>query len=146
MGRGRLRGWLALSWPDRAQLLMLMLCLPLVGLALRMSGYGKTRRWLERNSSVEPRRTATLDELAAAQNLAQLAAIAGRHGPVSTTCLRQSLLVYWRLRRLGLAPELKIGVRKVEAAVDAHAWVELEGNALAPTEITHLPFPPHQVS
>lgn len=146
MAGGRLRGWLALSWPDRAQLLLLMLGLPLIGVALRVSGYGKTRRWLERNSSLEPRRTATPNELAAAENLAQLAAIAGRHGPVSTTCLRQSLLVYWRLRRLGLAPELKIGVRKVEAAVDAHAWVELEGKALAPAEITHLPFPPHQVS
>ena len=146
MGRGRLRGWLALSWPDRAQLLMLMLCLPLVGVALRVQGYGKTRRWLERNSSVDPRRTATPEELAAAEHLAQLAAIAGRHGPVNTTCLRQALLVYWRLRRLGLAPELKIGVRKVEAALDAHAWVELEGKALAPAEITHRPFPTHQVS
>ena len=146
MAGGRLRGWLALSWPDRAQLLLLMLGLPLIGVALRVSGYGKTRRWLERNSSVEPRRTATPNELAAAENLAQLAAIAGRHGPVSTTCLRQSLLVYWRLRRLGLAPELKLGVRKLESVVDAHAWVELEGKALAPAEITHLPFPPHQVS
>ena len=146
MGNGRLRGWLALSWPDRAQLLILMLGLPLVSLALRVFGYVKTRRWLERNSSVEPRRTATPGELEAAENLAQLAAIAGRHGPVNTTCLRQSLLVYWRLRRLGLSPELKLGVRKVEAVMDAHAWVELEGSALAPAEITHLPFPPHQVS
>ena len=146
MGRGRLRGWLALSWLDRAQLLMLMLGLPLVGLALRVFGYVKTRRWLERNSSVEARRMATPSELEAAESLAQLAAIAGRHGPVSTTCLRQSLLVYWRLRRQGLSPELKLGVRKVDAVMDAHAWVELEGKALAPAEITHRPFPTHQVS
>lgn len=139
----RLRGWLALSWPGRGRMLLLMLGLPLIAAALRTLGYVKTRRWLEELSRVEPGRTPTPAELDAAQDLAQLAAIAGRHGPVAATCLRQSLLVYWLLRRRGLAPELKIGVRKHGQRVDAHAWVELEGTALAPAEITHRPFPKH---
>ena len=140
-----MRGWLALSWPHRGRLMLLMLGLPVVAAALRLFGYVKTRRWLERCSRTDLPRMPTPGEFSAAMDLAQLAAIAGRHGPIRATCLRQSLLVYWLLRRRGLMPELKIGVRKQELVVDAHAWVELAGQALAPAAITHLPFPAHQV-
>ena len=122
-----------------------MLGLPVIAAALRLFGYVKTRRWLEHYSRTDRARMPTPGEFSAAMDLAQLAAIAGRHGPIRATCLRQSLLVYWLLRRRGLMPELKIGVRKQELVVDAHAWVELAGQALAPAAITHLPFPAHQV-
>lgn len=124
-------------------ILMMLFGLPAMDAALRLFGYVKTRRWLERRSAGSDVRMATPGDLDAAENLARLAAIAGRRGPIAATCLRQSLLVYWLLRRRGLAPELKIGVRKQDAVVDAHAWVELEGRALAPADITHRPFPTH---
>ena len=122
---------------------MMLFGLPAMDAALRLFGYVKTRRWLERRSAGTDARMATPGDLDAAESLARLAAIAGRRGPIAATCLRQSLLVYWLLRRRGLAPELKIGVRKQDAVVDAHAWVELEGRALAPADITHRPFPTH---
>ena len=81
------------------------------------------------------------DELARGERLARLAAIAGRHGPVEATCLRQSLLVYGLLRRRGSAPELKIGVRREDTAIAAHAWVELAGVSLDQTPRNHSPFP-----
>ncbi len=122
---------------------MMLFGLPAIAACLRLFGYVRTRRWLERRSIARHPRAATPDDFDSARALARLAAIAGRHGPIHVTCLRQSLLVYWLLRRRGLAPELRIGVRKQDAAVDAHAWVELEGHALGPGEITHLPFPAH---
>ena len=143
----RLRGWRALSWSDRGYLLLMLFGLPLVAGMVRGLGYIKTRRWLERLAPVSHARVATPGDLAAAQRLAQLAAIAGRHVPVvNATCLRQSLLVYAWLRRRGLAPELKLGIRRQDTVMDAHAWVELEGQALAPVEIIHLPFPTHHAS
>ena len=142
--RGRLRHWLALSWPDRGRILLMMLVgLPVIAVSVRLLGYVRTRRWLESCSSSGTTRVATLPELDAAGDLARLAAIAGRRVPVNASCLRQSLLVYWVVRRRGLAPELKIGVMRHCGKLDAHAWVGQEGRALDSTAVAHLPFPPH---
>ena len=120
---------------------MLLIGLPAMAVAVRLFGYVRTRRWLEARSSRGGERSANPAELDAAERLARLAATAGRRGPINTTCLRQSLLVYWLLRRRGLAPELKIGVRKQDAMLDAHAWVELDGRSLDPVKTaTHQPF------
>ena len=139
--RRNLRGWIALSWPDRGRVLGMMLFgLPAIHLALRGYGFGRTRGWLERRSPAHASRQASASDLDAAKHLARLAAIAGRRGPLRATCLRQSLLVYWLLRRRGFAPELKIGVQRIHGATDAHAWVELEGTALPPGPLAHQPF------
>lgn len=132
----RLRGWLALSGRERAQFLGLMASLAAVHGSLALTGYVRTRRWVERLSAGGTRRTATSDDLEAARRLAQLAAIAGRRGAVRATCLRQALVLHGWLRRRGLAPEIVIGVRRDgEAPLDAHAWVELEGASIDVTPI-----------
>ena len=69
---------------------------------------------------------ASRDDINAACRLAQLAAIAGRHGAVAATCLRQSLLVYGWLRWRGLDPKLLLGIMPENGSFQAHAWVELE--------------------
>lgn len=138
---GRLARWLELPPGERWLLLELMGGLPVLSALLRVFGVVRTRRWLERISRNAAPRTAESDDLDSAQRLAQLADIAGRRGAITATCLRQSLLVYWLLRRRGLAPELKIGVRKEQSAFDAHAWVELRGVALGQTNLVHSPFP-----
>ena len=61
-----------------------------------------------------------------ALRLGRLTRIAGRYVPANGSCLRQSLLVWWLLRRKGVPAELRIGVRKQEGFA-AHAWVELAG-------------------
>ncbi len=43
------------------------------------------------------------------------------------TCLRRSLVLYRHLVRLGLDPELWVGVRKDGSELAGHAWVLLEG-------------------
>jgi len=122
---GRLRGWLKLSPQERAQFISLVLALAGVHAALAVFGYVRTRRWLERCSRHAHPRPASESDLAAATRLAELAAIAGRHGLVTATCLRQALLVYTWLRRRGLDPQLQIGVRKDGGELEAHAWVEV---------------------
>lgn len=138
---GRLRGWMALPWSERATMLLLLLELPLVSLLLRMAGYVRFRRWLEGLSRRAATRPASAVELREAHRLAELASIAGARGAVNATCLRQALLVYWRLRRRGFQPALRIGVRREMGVFDAHAWVELEGEPLAQPKLAHVPFP-----
>lgn len=45
---------------------------------------------------------------------------------IRASCLRQSLLVWWFLRRRGLGAKLRIGVNNREEFL-ANGWVELEG-------------------
>ena len=42
-------------------------------------------------------------------------------------CLPRSLALYRALSRLGAAPELWIGFRKLAGRVDGHAWVTVDG-------------------
>ena len=140
MGR-RVRGWRAMAWPDRGYMIaMMLLGLPLVAGAVRVFGYTATRGWLERHSSAAGQREPSPRDFDAAQRLAEVAGIAGRHGTITSTCLRQSLLVYWLLRRRGFAPKFRIGVRRQREVIDAHAWVELQGRALGQGELAHSPF------
>lgn len=136
----RFARWMELAAADRWRLLGLMAALPAVSASLRLFGVVRTRRWLERVSAKVTPRAADSAELRAAETLAQLTAIAGRRGAISATCLRQSLLVYCLLRRRGQSPELMLGVRKVDSAFDAHAWVRLQGMDLGQADLVHIPF------
>lgn len=137
---GRRNGWRSLTWTERGQLLLITAALQLIHGALGLFGYQRTHHWLKRRSRHAAAHAASSTDLRVAQRLAELTAIAGRHGPISATCLRQSLLVYWLLRRRGLQPQLRVGVRKQVEALDAHAWVELDGQPLSPTPIQHQAF------
>lgn len=139
MGR-RLSRWAALTWPDRLRLMGCAVGLPFVHGSLAISSYARTRRIIERLSGHASPHPASALELADAQKLARLADIAGHHGAVEATCLRQSLLVFGWLRRRGLQPVLHLGVREREGPFQAHAWVELDGVALLPVDAGYRPF------
>jgi hypothetical protein len=138
--RSPIASWLALPSGDRWRLLGLMLGLPMVAGLLRIFGLVRTRRWLENLSRNKSPRDLSAGDLDAAQRLTRLADIAGRRGAIHATCLRQALLIHFLLRRRGLAPEFKLGVRKQDGSFDAHAWVELQGVALGQADLTHVPF------
>lgn len=48
-------------------------------------------------------------------------------------CLPQSLALQALLRRQGLSAELRIGVRRADGKLQAHAWVEHAGSPLGET-------------
>lgn len=139
--RGRLRGWLELPSAERWQFACLLLGLPVVSLLLATSGYKRTLWMIEALSRRAGQRVPSPSELNAAERLAQLSGLAGRHGPYPITCLRQALLTYLWLRWRRFSPSLKLGGRRQEGRFDAHAWVELEGRALGQAELLHQVFP-----
>lgn len=142
MGR-RLDRWRELDWRERRRLLGCTLGLPLVHAGLAVFGYGRMRNAVERWSRHPAPRPANAEEIADAQAMARIAAIAGRRGMVEATCLRRSLLLYGWLRRRGLRPVLQLGVPETPAPgapFQAHAWVELEGTPLLPTDTAYRPF------
>lgn len=52
---------------------------------------------------------------------------AARHHLYPMRCLPRALCLRWLLGRHGIAAELRIGVRRGEDRLDAHAWVERDG-------------------
>ncbi len=53
-----------------------------------------------------------------------------RRSPIPITCLRQSLILFWLLRRRRLSTQLRIGVARNGESVSAHSWIEYQGRAL----------------
>ena len=62
---------------------------------------------------------------------------ADRHGLVHPSCLAKSLTLWWLLGRQGITSRLRIGIRKQNDQLEAHAWVEREGVALNEPEERH---------
>ncbi|MBI4588185.1 MAG: lasso peptide biosynthesis B2 protein [Candidatus Rokubacteria bacterium] len=62
--------------------------------------------------------------------LAWLVEVAGRYVPVNATCLKQALVLSWILGRRGIATTLRIGVARPEGILEAHAWLERQGEAI----------------
>lgn len=119
----RLNQFRALSAMQQRTLLAAWLCLPLFWLGLRVLGLPRFQAWLL-NTTPKSAHVLTLADIRA---LGEAVNIAARHTPFPAACLTRSLLLGWLLRRRGVSSELRIGVRMVERALDAHAWVECGG-------------------
>jgi hypothetical protein len=102
-----------------------LLLLPAACAGLKVAGMRRTREALSRVA----RRGKSREGLDAA-SIARLVAIAARHGPFRARCLPASLTLESLLRRYGLEGELRLGVRRHEGRIEAHAWIEHRGEAL----------------
>jgi hypothetical protein len=127
----------ALAWQEKFLLARFIFCILWVSFSIRFFGYLRTRRFEYGFISEEKLHQANDIEFARAERAAELIAIAGRHGFITATCLPQSVFLEYWLKRQNLAAEIKIGVRKADDLFDAHAWVELNGIALAQDDLEH---------
>jgi hypothetical protein len=121
-------------------LIQASLVLTLMGLGLRLLGLKRLQNllchWPLRERGGVPEEV--ISDLAQAQ--ARIVQIAARHGLYRLTCLPQSLALWWLLRCHGIKANLRIGVKSVDCGLEAHAWVELQGQAL--NDALHQDFSP----
>ncbi len=109
-----------------------------VDLALRTAGFAAVRRWLRRLS--RSRKAAagdlsgTSSEAERVQTQAWAVAAAAAHHLYPMRCLPRSLVLQTLLAREGIRSELRIGVRREDGGLEAHAWVEHQGRPLAERE------------
>jgi hypothetical protein len=130
------RRFLGLSHDDRWVLTRAFVGLGVVEVALRVLGFQRTMRLIDRRrpgtaalppaAGVEP----NAEQLQRARRYAAWVATAARHHVVRARCLHRSLLLHHWLRCEGLPSRLRIGVRKIDGALNAHAWVELGGRVV----------------
>jgi hypothetical protein len=130
----RFRTFRRWSHAERGVACTALAMLPLAALGLRWLGLRRTQALL-----VRPPRGRGGDapgDLAQAQALARIVAAAARHGPYRARCLATALTLRSILRRRGIESSLRFGVRRGPRGIEAHAWVEHCGVALA--DPTHL--------
>ena len=113
-------------------------------LGLRLAGF---RRWKVALEWLSPSANAiallqSASPRESAQLIARMEAAAARNLFFSTNCLEQSLVLWWLLRRLGIAAELRIGARKEVGRFEAHAWVEADSVVLNDAGAEHRHFVP----
>lgn len=115
------------------------LLLPFMSGLLRARGFRRAVAYVDRRAPAPPSGS---QDLARARRLAYVVKAAATRGIVSFSCLEESLVLLWLLRREGFAPKLRLGGRTMEAAVDAHAWVELDGAVLNDSDDVAVRYPP----
>lgn len=103
-------------------LLRAAVALAAVDLSLRVVGYQRTRRWLRKG----PRGAAAHPDRAIRRTARAVDAAARRH-LYPMTCLRRALVLQHELRRLGVETDLQLGVRRAGDGLEAHAWLERDG-------------------
>jgi len=130
---------------ERRLLLSALVLLPLTRLGLLLVGF---RRWQSFLYRLLPRHLpgalaggdVKSSLQARGEMTARMVQAAGREGLGQANCLERSLVLWWLLARQGCAAELRIGTRKKDAELEAHAWVELNGRALGEEEDPHARY------
>jgi len=121
----RLERLRALTPTERRLLAEALALLPVATVSLRLVGLRRTQALLQRFL-----RESSLREGIDAPAVARLVSIAARHGPVRATCLPASVALDSLLRRYGMRGRLRLGVRRHQGRLEAHAWIEHEGRPL----------------
>ena len=124
----RLAGFVHLSRWERHVLLQALVLLPLI--ALRIRWFGLRRAFNPAAAAPRGASSETGDLLARARRIAHLVDAAARHGPFHATCLPRSLTLHRLLRERGIEAHLRLGVRKIAGSLEAHAWIERDGEPL----------------
>lgn len=131
-----------LTGAERRLLFVSLAAVPFVSAGLALFGFGRMRAAMARWPHAERGRYLTSQaETTRAGSVAKVVAIAAGRGPIRTTCLRRSLLLWWLLRRDGIETVIRVGVNREDGTLHAHAWVEHRGEPLNDAADVALRFP-----
>ncbi len=114
--------------------------LPLTALTLWLLGFTRTQSMLTTLAPIDKhtgpgQKQATVYQ---AHVTAKMVTAAAQRGPFRASCLPQSLVLWWLLRRQYIECELCFGVRKHPTQLEAHAWVQCLGLHLDFASATYL--------
>lgn len=77
-----------------------------------------------------------------ARSVARLVRAAARYGPLRGNCLERAVATKWALARRDIEAEIRVGVRREEGRIEAHAWVECGGVVVDDDPDIRLRFQP----
>jgi hypothetical protein len=107
---------------EKALLLMIALAwLVRTMVELRLFGFARVSRGAAPLGQADPK------QLAVGRRYARYLELVSRPRFMRAHCLQRSLALQRWLRARGWASELRIGVRRHEGTIKAHAWIEMDG-------------------
>jgi hypothetical protein len=130
---------LSFSAQDWIRLLQVWLLLLAVDIALRILPFRKLQGWT---------RPAREQEIPAIQvekiirRSSDFVDLAARHHLYPMTCLRRSLVKQYLLSQQGVNTDLHIGVRRDQDKLDAHAWLEYQGQPIGEKDPPAVKYTP----
>lgn len=116
--------------------------MPVAAVALRLLGLRLSRNFFAWFPAQKVSPVRADHSLRQAKRTAGLVQAAAYHGIHRASCLPRSLVLWSLLRRAGIAAEVRIGVRKEDRELRAHAWVECAGIILNDSAGIADEFPP----
>lgn len=111
--------------------------LPLCSIGVRLLGVTRTQRWL----GLCARAVESTDRVDDPAEVVRTVDKTSRRLRISFSCVPRSLSIWTMLRRRRVDSSVRLGVRRVAGAVEAHAWVEASGRVLDSADPT-LDFTP----
>jgi hypothetical protein len=121
---GTLLSFSAQDWILLVQAWSLLLVLDI---ALRMLPFRKVQGWIRSPDQPE---VSTIKAEKIIQRSSDFVDLAARHHLYPMTCLRRSLALQWLLSRSGLDTTLQFGVRRENGKLQAHAWLDYQGQVI----------------
>jgi hypothetical protein len=118
----KLRRLMAMPFADKALLARAWVALLAVDLGVRLASFDAVQRFIDTHPGSAGKNSPV--------RLQAFVRRAARHHLWPMACLPQALALRWLLAREGIPATVQIGVRKAAGALEAHAWVELEGQPL----------------
>ncbi|MDB9310674.1 lasso peptide biosynthesis B2 protein [Aphanizomenon sp. CS-733/32] len=115
-----------LSGNKRSLLVQALVLLPIVNIALKIWGLQRTQTTLKRFLSTSEISVQSSTQLSQIMTSVQIVRTVARYNDSWTSCLKQSLVLWYLLRNQGIAADLQIGVQ-MQQQFQAHAWVEYQG-------------------
>lgn len=128
----KIKRFFGMAVDQRQLFLQSAILLPLTGLGVRLLGFNRWYAGLSRRA-VGSRISATTSpqpEVVIIQRTLRSVRLASQHGLYPGNCLSRSLTLWWLLRRQGIECDLRIGVRREQAQLQGHAWIEYKGYPL----------------
>ena len=126
-------GWFDLPRGDRRAIVVTAMLVPVAHVLVRVCSYRWVMGVAERTAARWPARHGALASPAVIDQLRLATTRLQRYSPLPGNCLSRSLVLWWQLRRRGLAPALRLGASLAGGVFAAHAWVEYNGQALTDT-------------
>jgi len=100
---------------------------PAIWIAFRLKGVPWTQAWLRTWAGVGRSLAGPLEAAASIRQARLAQTRVKRNFRVAGTCLVRSLTLWAMLMRRGVVTELRVGVRRLEGKIEAHAWLEFAG-------------------
>ena len=125
--KAKLRILLSFSAQDWILLVQAWSLLLVIDIALRMLSFRKVQGWIR---SPDQPGVSTIKAEKVIQRSSGFVDLAARHHLYPMTCLRRSLTLQWLLSRAGLYTTLQFGVRRENGNLQAHAWLDYQGQVI----------------